>query len=379
MEFKELLSKLTDRVNRVGIITRAWNDAEITYVLKDIEAYIRPQETDGIVQKVARQSNAKAFANLPSVKFYNLHIPVSLLSYVYSPNSIVEYTEKNQECLFEEEKEIIGQIVLKSNDTNALARFTANIKNISKDLYIDSVIQKNDPMLMLEVASQVDGDDFIKLESAILKSKNPRAIYHLARLGRTKLDRIIDALVEIGNVEYLHKLCDYIGNNGPAIKGASRKFLINAIAEIVSEMEPYKVIRYANAYTPVYSQVIAEKFMQKCKNPRACMQFALSTGYCRVEATSKLAESGDVEYICNVLEILTRGDKEKNLYVRNISIDELLEGILEYARTEDVIANGDKIVKLLTILEPRIKRKSLINKLYAYIGDEVVGGDPESV
>ena len=82
MEFKELLSKLTDRVNRVGIITRAWNDAEITYVLKDIEAYIRPQETDGIVQKVARQSNAKAFANLPSVKFYNLHIPVSLLSYV---------------------------------------------------------------------------------------------------------------------------------------------------------------------------------------------------------------------------------------------------------------------------------------------------------
>lgn len=134
MEFKELLSKLTDRVNRVGIITRAWNDAEITYVLKDIEAYIRPQETDGIVQKVARQSNAKAFANLPSVKFYNLHIPVSLLSYVYSPNCIVEYTEKNQERLFEEEKEIIGQIVLKSNDTNALARFTANIKNISKDL-----------------------------------------------------------------------------------------------------------------------------------------------------------------------------------------------------------------------------------------------------
>ena len=49
------------------------------------------------------------------------------------------------------------------------------------------------------------------------------------------------------------------------------------------------------------------------------------------------------------------------------SIDELLEGILKYSRTEDIIANGDKIVKLLTILEPRIKRKSLINKLYTYI------------
>ena len=61
------------------------------------------------------------------------------------------------------------------------------------------------------------------------------------------------------------------------------------------------------------------------------------------------------------------------------SIDELLEGILKYSRTEDIIANGDKIVKLLTILEPRIKRESLISKLYTYVGDEVVGGDPESV
>ena len=190
----------------------------------------------------------------------------------------------------------------------------------------------------------------------------------------------IDALVEVKSVEYLHKLCELKGSNDKHIvKGDAREYLIKAIANIVSDLEGYRVVNYVNKYPPVYAQAIAEKYIEKCKNPRTCMKFALTTGYCREEATSILAESGDVEYICSVLEILTRGDREKNLYIRNISIDELLEGILKYSRTEDIIANGDKIVKLLTILEPRIKRKSLINKLYTYVGDEVVGGDPESV
>ena len=376
MDYNELLEKLVERINRIGIISRAWNDEETLGILKNIEKSLKP--TNGFMGLFEYKTKIEKLKEIPSVKFYNLHIPHGILNEVYTPTEMVEYTKKNQKRLSSKEVGFIGNKVIESNDSIALGMFTSNIKIAGKSAYVNAVINKNDPNLMLEVIPGVNGENFDRLQQKILDSKNLNSIYKLSQVKDANLLAIKDAIVESNNVEYMYRLAEEKNRNGKFIMDTeSRRELFENIIDNVIKMDLNSIVRYTNKFKKDYSEVIAKRFMENCKNPKDFILYALTTGYGREEATEKVAKSRDVKLICDVLTVLASKEKSKGLHTHCIDVDKLVEGLLNAVK-QNVVENGNKITKLINKLESRIKNKENLIELNSYLNIKSKSDEKES-
>ena len=370
MEFEKLLEKLSERINKLGIITRVWDDQDTTTIIKNIEEYLLPKES--ITERMEQYSNVEKFKENPSVRFYYLHIPIDIIDIVYSPIEMVEYADKNQNRLPIKEIGIIGHKVVESNDATALSKFIAKIKKVSRSVYVDAVLTKNDPIFMVEVIDGIKGENFERLHNAIINSKNPSAIYRFSQVKGANMVAIINALKESESVDYLYKLTEQKNKYEKHALSIEQRQEINMyIIETVSKMELNKVIKYTNKFYKEYADAIAEKYLNKCNDPKERILYALTTGYGREEATKNVAESGDVKLICDVLATLASNERNQNLYTKNIDIDELVKGLVN-SNIEDLQNYRDRVLKVLTKIVPRLKDKENISKLYSILDGECV-------
>lgn len=375
MMYNELEKKLIDKINRIGIISRAWDDKEISKILKGLKNEVLLNQDDDTAMSMTKKANAESLANVPSIRFYNLHLPAELIPYVYKPSQMVEYAIKNQKSLSKDELDFIGLEIIDSYDKDALLKFIINVKKIDKEFYVTSVVRGKDATIMADLLPHVSANDFEKLTKAILQSNDAEAIYRLTRYRRVDIHEIIKSLERTKHVGYMFRICEMKdSHNNYVLNKDERSYYINKIIDLVTDLDFHKVVDYVNSFTQAYARLIAQKFIEKNKDPKTCMKFAMITGYCREDATSIVAESGDVESICDVLDILAKRENEKSQYLKNISVDELIAG-LTHSKIEDLIANSDRILNLISVLKPRIKRMSLLSKLYSYIGNEATADE----
>lgn len=361
MEFEQTLKKLNGRINKVGLISRVWSDSEIEGILKDISQELSP--TDDILQTIEQNSKIEMLKRVPSIKFYNLHIPHKIVDKIYTPMQLVEYAIKNQNNLQTKELKYIGKLIIKSKDVLALGQFTTTVKKIGKSMYVDVVISQNDPNLMLEVINGVTGEDFNRLQTAILESGNVSAIYRLAQVKGANLQAIKEKIVASEDVDYIYRLAECRNRFGMYVfYKETREELLGEVVKTVLKKDLDKIIRCTNKFKREYADAIAKNFIKICKEPRDTILFSLTTGYGREEATENVAKSGDVKLIYEVLSTIASKEKSKSLYTHNIDLDKLIEGLL-LSKVEDLQVYAFKLEQKLTKLQSKIKNKDNLNKL----------------
>lgn len=372
-EFLGLMNKLTERINKVGIISRAWDDEEIKNTLKAIEKIVLDVKNNPL-QIRELPSYIWQIKENPSIKFYNIHIPTAILNLVYSPNEMVEYTIKNQLRMSLKELGFIGGKLMESNDENALNKFAFNIKRIGKTNFVDSVIEREDENLMTMVALNVSGDSFKKIQEKILNSNNIKSILRLAMAKGADLKAIKDFIINSEDVDFMYRLAN--------LKNSADKFVLsvedrNQLFEIIIEkilaMDINSIINYTNKFKENYSREIAERFINNCDDPKDFITFALLTGYGKNKAVDIVINSGDVDLICSVILTLASKEKTQKLYSNGISISTLFSGLLN-SKKEDIIANKAKVQKVFDRYALKLKNRKGVEWLREILESETEEG-----
>lgn len=372
MEFNNLIERLGNKINKIGIITRAWDDEEIKNTLKEIEKIVLSSLNSSGIKNKELDKYVDKIRDVPSVKFYNLHIPTRIVDLIYSTNEIAEYSIKNQERLSFKEIGYLGSKIIDSNDENALNKFTFYVKRVRETSdYVNAVIKKHDPKLMVIVAGGVKGEGFNKLQQAIFDSENLNAIYRLASIKGANVEMIKQKIISLGNIDYIYRLSNLKDKNGKFIYShIDRKQLLDIAIDKICDLDLAEVIRYTNRVSEDHAVMVAENYVQKCKRLKDCISYAIITGYQKKEAVERLAKSGDIELMCSVITTLTSKEKTKDFNLKGISIDKLLDGIANSKR-EELLANKERLMKMIEIVMPKLKSKTAINNLYFRLADEM--------